>query len=43
MKKRKHLLRTALLFSLFMVAAVPWVQAADKIAQLVRVMLELMS
>lgn len=37
MKKRKHPLKTALLFSLFMAAALPWVQAADKNAQLVRV------
>ncbi len=37
MKQRKHLLRTALLFSLLIALAVPWVRAADKKAQLVRV------
>lgn len=37
MKQRKHRLRTALLFSFLIASAVPWVQAADKNAQLVRV------
>jgi hypothetical protein len=37
MKQRKHLLKTALLFSFLLASAVPWVQAADKNAQLVRV------
>ncbi len=37
MTQRKHLLKTALLFSLLMAAVVPWVQAADRNTQLVRV------